>query len=76
MAHDMETQNLHSFPEAAKLLGGISVWTLRKHVWRGNVTVIRIGRRVFITSEEIDRIRQEGLPSLADGRSASEVVRR
>ena len=49
---------LHALPEAAKLLGGISVWTLRKHVFRGNLTVTRIGRRVFVTSEEIERIRQ------------------
>jgi hypothetical protein len=54
---------LHALPEAAKLLGGISVWTLRKHVFRGNVAVTRIGRRVFVPSEEIERIRREGLPS-------------
>jgi hypothetical protein len=57
---------LHALPEAAKLLGGISVWTLRKHVFRRNVAVTRIGRRVFVPSEEIERIRQEGLPSLRD----------
>ena len=55
---------LHSLTEAAALLGHISVWTIRKHVARGNIRVTRIGRRVFVPSEEIERIRREGLPSL------------
>ena len=52
--------------EAARLLGGISVWTLRKHVALGAIRVTRLGRRVFIPDEEIDRIRREGLPSLGE----------
>jgi hypothetical protein len=56
---------LYALPETAKLLGGISIWTLRKHIFRGNVAVTRIGRRVFVPSEEIERIRREGLPSLS-----------
>lgn len=64
---------LHALTEAAALLGGISVWTIRKHCSRGNIRVTRIGRRVFVTSEEIERIRREGLPSLwgAVGEKAS-----
>lgn len=61
---------LHSIPEAARLLGGISHWTLRKHVSAGRVRVVRIGRRVFLDAEELDRIRREGLPSLQTPRSA------
>jgi hypothetical protein len=64
MAHETETRKLHSLPDAAQQLGGISVWTLRKHVFRGNVAVTRIGRRVLVASEEIERIRRDGLPSL------------
>ena len=56
---------LHSLPEAATLLGGISVRTIRRYISRGNIRVTRIGRRVLVTSEEIERIRREGLPSLA-----------
>jgi hypothetical protein len=56
---------LYGLDKAAALLGGISVWTLRKHVFRGNVAVTRIGRRVFLCSEEIERIRREGVPSLS-----------
>jgi len=55
---------LHALPEAAKLLGGISVWTLRKHVATGRLHVTRIGRRVFLDANELDRVRREGLPSL------------
>ena len=58
---------LYSLPEAAKALGGISVWTLRKHVTQGRVRVTRIGRRIFLDAEELDRIRREGLPSLRAG---------
>ena len=56
---------LFSVEEAGRLLGGISPWTLRKHVAVGNVKVTRIGRRVFLTAEEVEHIRREGLPSLA-----------
>jgi hypothetical protein len=56
---------LFSLADAAQQLGGISIWTLRKHVFQGNVSVVRIGRRVLMTSEELQRIKREGLPSLS-----------
>jgi len=68
---------LLSLADATQLLGSISIWTLRKHVSYGNVTVVRLGRRVFLSSEEIERIRKEGLPSLRGNASVisqSEVV--
>jgi excisionase family DNA binding protein len=55
---------LHGLDEAAKMLGGISVWTLRKHISRGGIAATRLGRRVFLSSEEVERIRREGLPSI------------
>jgi len=55
---------LLSIKEAAELCGSISHWTLRKHIAWGTVEVTRLGRRVFLRSEEIERIRREGLPSL------------
>jgi len=57
---------LHALPEAAQLLGGISIWTLRKHVATGRLRVTRIGRRVFLDADEVERVRREGLPSLAN----------
>jgi excisionase family DNA binding protein len=56
--------SLFSLPDAARSLGGISVWTLRKHISNGQIRVIRIGRRVLMDAEELDRIRRDGLPSL------------
>jgi hypothetical protein len=50
--------------KAAEVLGGISIWTLRKHIACGNVRVTHLGRRVFIDEEEMSRIIREGLPSL------------
>jgi excisionase family DNA binding protein len=57
---------LLSLQEAAQHLGGLSIWTLRKHVARGTIRVTRVGRRVLIPSEEIERIRRDGLPSLGE----------
>jgi hypothetical protein len=55
---------LFSLKEAGRVLGGVSHWTLHKHIAIGNVKVTRIGRRVLLTTEELERIRREGLPSL------------
>lgn len=55
---------LYSFAEAARLLGGISHWTLYKHKSLGQIRVVHIGRRVFLDSEELERIQKDGLPSL------------
>lgn len=60
---------LYSMQQAAEALGGLSHWTLRKHISRGTVRVTRIGRRVFLPSEEIERIQREGLPSLRTPRA-------
>jgi hypothetical protein len=57
---------LFSVEEAGRLLGGISPWTLRKHISRGNVRVTRLGRRVFVGEGEMSRIVREGLPSLGN----------
>jgi hypothetical protein len=56
--------SLYSLPDAAKSLGGISIWTLRRHISKGHLRAIRIGRRVFLDGEELERIQREGLPSL------------
>jgi excisionase family DNA binding protein len=55
---------LYSMQEAAEALGGISHWTLRKHASSGRIKVVRLGRRVFVDTEELERVRREGLPSL------------
>lgn len=67
------TPRLYDVRDAAKLCGSLSPWTLRKHISRGTVHVTRIGRRVFLRSEEIERIRREGLPSLGTVRQTPAV---
>ena len=57
---------LFSFEESARLLGGISPWSLRRHAQRKNIRVIHLGLRVFLDAQELDRIRREGLPSLSE----------
>ena len=54
---------LYSMEQAGEVLG-CSHWLLRKHAERGTVKTVRVGRLVKLSSEEIDRIRKEGLPSL------------
>ncbi len=68
METPLEAQ-LFSVEEAGRVLGRISPWTLRKHIAVGNVKVTRIGRRVLLDAEEVERIRREGLPSLARSRA-------
>ena len=65
MGTEVSRPQLFSVEEAGRVLGGISPWTLRKHIAIGNVKVTRIGRRVFLDAEELERVRREGLPSLA-----------
>ncbi len=55
---------LYDLFAAARALGSISPWTLRKHIAQGTVTATKLGRRVFLRAEEIERIREEGLPPL------------
>jgi excisionase family DNA binding protein len=64
---------LFSVDDAASLLGGVSPWTLRKHIANGTVRVTRIGRRVLLPVEEVERIRQEGLPSLRSQAGVGQV---
>jgi len=59
----MTDSQLFSIAEAAKSLG-VSHWTLRMHVRRGAISVVRFGRRVLVSRAEVARIAREGLPSL------------
>jgi hypothetical protein len=58
-----EEQRLWPLEQASKLLG-CSPWTLRRHKSRGTLKVIRIGKRIFLNSVELERIAKNGLPSL------------
>jgi len=65
MESDGTRNKLHSLEDVSSLLGGTSVWTLRKHIAVGNIRVTRLGRRVFVDEVEVSRIQREGLPSLS-----------
>ncbi len=62
---NLPASGLFGYEDAAVRLGGVSAWTLRKHVARGNIAATRIGRRVFLSETELRRIEAHGLPSLS-----------
>jgi hypothetical protein len=68
MNQDQTNTRLYSLTDASPELGGISVWTLRKHIAQGTIRVTKLGRRVFLDTEEIVRIKRQGLPSLGSGK--------
>jgi excisionase family DNA binding protein len=55
----MQPRVFYPIKNAARHLG-ISVWTLRRKVYRGEVTSVKIGVKVLIPSGEIDRLIREG----------------
>ena len=55
---------LFSLADSTETLGRMSLWTLRRHVTLGHVKITRIGKRIFINSDELNRIYTDGLPSL------------
>lgn len=59
-------KRLHSVIEAGVLLG-ISQWTVRAYIAVGKLTPVRIGRRVLLEEEELERF-------IASSRSAPSVV--
>jgi len=62
--------DLFSIGDAAEKLA-ISAWTIRAHLKRGAIKPVRVGRRVLIPQKEIDRLANEGLPSLSQAATQS-----
>lgn len=56
-------RQLFTLEEAGRVLG-CSHWLLRKHIERGTVRPTRLGRLVKLSSAEIERIQEQGLPPL------------
>jgi len=52
--------------DLSRFLGDTSPWTVRKHIAKGNIKVVRIGRRIFVSEDEIRRIQRDGLPPLKE----------
>jgi excisionase family DNA binding protein len=61
---------LYSLKDAAKVLGNISPWTLRRHLKLGTIMAVRVGKRVLLAQAEVERVASEGLPSLGTKRAA------
>ena len=59
-----EAKLLWNVTEAGNALG-FSPWTVRAHLKRGAIKSVRVGRRVLIPLKEIERLAEEGLPSLS-----------
>jgi hypothetical protein len=53
------TEDLLPIKDAARQLG-ISVWTLRKRAYLGDVASVKIGAKLLIPKSEIARIIQDG----------------
>jgi len=51
--------------KAAELIG-VSTRTLWNHIQIGTLKVTRVGRRVLISSQTLDKVIQEGLPRLRE----------
>jgi excisionase family DNA binding protein len=57
----MNDLQLFSIADVAKSFC-VSHWTIRLHVRRGAIDVVRFGRRILISRAEIERLIREGLP--------------
>jgi excisionase family DNA binding protein len=52
-------QPLKSVEEAAQLLG-ISPWTVRGYIRDGKLQPVRLGRRVLLSEQELERLVSDG----------------
>jgi excisionase family DNA binding protein len=50
----------HPITDASKRIG-VSTFTTRRKVKEGKIRVVRVGSRVLIPGEELDRILREGI---------------
>lgn len=53
---DNATQpRLFDLRSAASYLGsGVSVWTLRDLIWKGDLPSVRLGRKIFVAAGDLD----------------------
>lgn len=55
----MEQRVLYPLNEAQELLGGVSRDLFYRLERRGEIRLVRIGRRVFVPADEIDRLTEQ-----------------
>ena len=56
----MELDKLYSVPEAAKLLGGVSKWTIHAWLSQGRMQRTKVGGRTMIRESELQKVIEEG----------------
>lgn len=53
-------QSLFSLAAASVRWGGLSVFSIRRHIKAGSIRAVRVGGRVFIPLDEIERVETNG----------------
>lgn len=48
-------QRLVSLPQGAAYMG-LSLWSMREHIWHGRIPCVRIGRRVLLDLLDLDEV--------------------
>ena len=66
----MMNQQLRSVDETVPTLR-ISRATIWRHLKRGSIRSVRIGRKLFISESEISRILRDGIPPVSNWSSAN-----
>jgi excisionase family DNA binding protein len=56
----MELERLYSVSEAAKLLGGISKWTVHAWLSQGKLERTKVGGRTMIRESELAKVIEHG----------------
>jgi excisionase family DNA binding protein len=64
---------LYSVEDAAKLLGGISKWTVHAWLSKGRLQRTKVGGRTMIRESELARIIEDGGKSAAPRRRAASL---
>lgn len=57
---------LYSVSDAGKLLGGVSVWTVRAWLSQGRLRRTKVGGRTMVTESELERFIRDGNGSQHD----------
>jgi excisionase family DNA binding protein len=63
-------ENLYSVEEAARLLGGISKWTVHAWLSKGRLQRTKVGGRTMIRESELAKFIKDGAKSAAPRRQA------
>jgi len=64
----MELDKLYSVSDAAKLLGGISKWTVHAWLSRGKLQRTKVGGRTMIRESELAKVIEDGGKSHPPGK--------